>query len=142
MQYETDNIINSHSASVLYVDDETLSLKHFRLLMSPLVNVHVAKNPLEAWQILNTKGQEISIIVSDQRMPFENGLTFLNDVKRQHPQIARILFSAFLSQEVVSSAVSEGAIDGFIEKPCQPERMIEIISALLSQQKVQKLSRS
>jgi len=62
------------------------------------------------------KTKTFDIIVTDYRLPGMDGLEFLKKIKRFHPNVMKVLITAYRSNDVVSEAKRIGVQD-FIEKP-------------------------
>ena len=63
---------------------------------------------------LETK--DYDIIILDYRLPGMNGLEFLKRIQGTHPQVIKILITAYGSKEIFSQAIELGVHD-FIDKP-------------------------
>ncbi len=116
--------------SVLIVDDMADMLKYLsRLIGKTLdVDIHTAPNAETAIDIL--AGGEISIVLSDIRMPKMDGLQFLKKVKELNDQIIVVMMTAFGSIESAVEALKFGAYD-YVTKPFDEERLIHIIRKAL-----------
>ena len=62
------------------------------------------------------KTKDYDIIILDYRLPGMNGLEFLKRIQGTHPQVIKILITAYGSKEVFSQAIELGVHD-FIDKP-------------------------
>jgi two-component system response regulator PhcR len=109
---------NSATASaVLYVDDEARSLKYFALAFGTDFPIRVAASVAEAETVLRLEADRIGVLVTDQRMPVETGVQLLDRVKQRHPQIVRLLTTAYADLEDAMAAVNRGEIHRYILKP-------------------------
>jgi len=54
---------------------------------------------------------DIDCIVSDYEMPGQNGITFLEQVRAEHPELPFILYTGKGSEEVASEAISAGVTE-------------------------------
>ncbi len=108
---------------VLIVDDEPLVLMALReTLESAGFAVDACSSPTQALERL--KDQEYPTVISDQRMPDMSGLDFLQEVRRQYPQTARILITGVLRLNTVVDAINQGQIFRFLAKPWLREELI------------------
>jgi len=57
------------------------------------------------------------VVMSDQRMPGEQGVQFLERARRLQPRIIRILATAFADLDAAISAVNNGAVYKYVTKP-------------------------
>jgi two-component system probable response regulator PhcQ len=102
---------------ILYVDDEEKALKYFKSTLEHRFKILTAINANEGYKIVKKYQQEIAIVVTDQRMPVENGVQFLEKVRILLPKTVRILVTAFSELDVAIQAVNTGAIYKYVSKP-------------------------
>lgn len=109
--------------AVLYVDDEEKSLKYFSRAFGEHFRILTANNAQDGLKLLQAHGPEIGVLMTDQRMPGEKGVWLLEQSRRLHPEIIRILATAFADMEAAIAAVNTGAIYKYVTKPWDPEQM-------------------
>lgn len=109
--------------AILYVDDEEKSLKYFTRAFADTFRVFTAPNAAEGYRILEDHQDEIGVVMTDQRMPGEQGVQFLERARRLRPQIIRILATAFADLNAAISAVNSGAIYKYVTKPWDPQEL-------------------
>ncbi|MCB0735935.1 MAG: response regulator [Bacteroidetes bacterium] len=112
--------------NVLYVDDEAENLIVFRSGFKREFNVFVAESAAEAWSILNE--ELIHVVVSDQRMPVCTGTQFFAELKEKKPSIIRILLTGYADFEDVITAINEGKIYHYINKPWDRSQLQNVIN--------------
>jgi len=112
--------------NLLYVDDEPINLQLFKFNFRQHYNLFLAQSAMEGLEILQNK--DISIVISDFKMPEMNGLEFFTEIKKNAPQIPCILLSAYLETEIKDMSIDVGLVDCFIAKPWKREEVLEIIS--------------
>lgn len=100
---------------MLYVDDEELALEAFKLQFGEEFAIYTAQNSDEALRILDS--EEIAVVVTDQRMPRISGVELLKQVKSIHPDVVRVLITAYTDLEVVIQAINTGNVYRYISKP-------------------------
>jgi two-component system probable response regulator PhcQ len=103
--------------AVLYVDDEEISLKYFSKAMETDFRVLTVVGVSEALQILEEQGDEVGVLVTDQRMPGRLGTDLLAEVRGSWPNIVRILTTAYADLDSAIEAVNSGAIFQYVTKP-------------------------
>ncbi|MFT3730557.1 MAG: response regulator [Hyphomicrobium sp.] len=113
----TTALSEKKNTTILFVDDEPLSLKYFKASIGKYANVRTANSPEAALEILETEGDEISVVVSDERMPRDSGVSFLSDVRKSWPSAVRVLTSAYADIENLQHAINDAAIFRFVPKP-------------------------
>jgi two-component system probable response regulator PhcQ len=104
------------AGTILFVDDEPLSLKYFKASVGRYANVVTANTAEAAMKILEAEGDAISVVVSDERMPRDNGVSFLSNVRKSWPSTVRILTSAYANIDL-QQAINGAAIHRFLPKP-------------------------
>jgi two-component system probable response regulator PhcQ len=112
-----DNIYDYKRYAILYVDDEEMSLKYFSRAFGSSFRIFTANNAEEGLRILADHQDEIGVIMSDQRMPGEKGVQFLERARRLRPRIIRILATAYTDLDAAIDAVNTGAIYKYVTKP-------------------------
>lgn len=103
--------------AVLYVDDERNALKYFERDFGEEFTVITALSAEKAQGILKSKGQEIGILITDQRMPEMTGVDLLAEVRTEWPSLIRILTTAYSDLDSAIDAVNTGAIYKYVVKP-------------------------
>jgi DNA-binding NtrC family response regulator len=115
---------------VLYVDDEPNNLKALkRLFHGESFQLIVSSSPKAALAKIN----EIkpAVVISDYRMPEMPGTIFLKEVKEMQPDSVRIILSGYADLEMAISAINQGNVFRFIEKPWDDEDLKFQIRAAL-----------
>ena len=64
--------------AILYVDDEEKSLKYFARAFGEHFKILTATNAHDGFKLLQERGPEIGILMTDQRMPGEKGVWLLD----------------------------------------------------------------
>src|SRR5581483_10044750 len=81
--------------AILYVDDEEKSLKYFARAFEDQFRVLTAANAQDGLKLLEERGEDIGVLMTDQRMPGEKGVWLLEKSRNLHPNIIRILATAY-----------------------------------------------
>ena len=98
--------------NLLIVDDEPNVISALkRVFIDDPYGVYSANSALEGMEIL--KGNRIKVIISDEKMPEITGSEFLSMVRRDYPDIIRIMLTGHASMK----AINEGEIYRFFLKP-------------------------
>jgi DNA-binding NtrC family response regulator len=118
--------------SVLIVDDDPLILAAFRRVTRDLaVRMRFAATSQEAWAAVNAEVPEV--IIADYRLPDGDGLTFLEKVQTQWPEVKCVLHTG---EAVNRTAV--GLDIPVLAKPCPPETLRELISSVIEDLKAER----
>ena len=108
---------NYQKCTILYVDDEEKSLKYFTRAFGDKFNILSAANAADGYRLLEEHRDEIALLMTDQRMPGEKGVEFLQRARRLHPEAIRILTTAYSDFDVAIDAVNSAAIYKYVTKP-------------------------
>lgn len=111
------------AVNILYVDDEAMALKYFERLVGPIAPVLTAISVEEGKEMLRTRGAEIAVLVSDQRMPGAHGNELLRYAREHHPSIVRMLTTAYSEMGEAIEAINSGEIYRYITKPWDLESL-------------------
>jgi two-component system probable response regulator PhcQ len=103
--------------TVLYVDDEEMALKYFTRAFENRFPILTAVNAAEGYRLLEENRERIGLVITDQRMPGEKGVQFLERARQLHPRAIRILTTAYSDLHVAIEAVNSGAIYKYVTKP-------------------------
>ena len=127
---ELQTQISRHT--ILIVDDEENNLQLLKRTLRNSYNILSAANGVEATKVLQEKGGEISLIVSDQRMPQMTGTEFLKIVNEKYPDIVKILLTGNTDLDIIIQAINECHLYQYVMKPFEPEDLKNMIETGLS----------
>lgn len=114
---------------ILLVDDEEDNLALlYRTLRGPY-NLDKTTSPLRALEML--REQEFELVISDHKMPEMDGVEFLKHVQVEHPNVMRILLTAYSDANILIDAINYAKIYRYIKKPYNPEELQLIVSSAL-----------
>nr|WP_315191393.1 response regulator [uncultured Albidiferax sp.] len=102
---------------ILYVDDEPMALKYFERLINPMAPVLTALSVEEGKAVLQARGAEIAVLITDQRMPGALGNELLRYARDHHPQMVRMLTTAYSELGEAIEAINTGEIYRYVTKP-------------------------
>ncbi|GAF91138.1 unnamed protein product, partial [marine sediment metagenome] len=117
--------MNDERATVLFVDDEERILRSLRMQFRGRYDVLTAGSGAEAIEVV--RGRLVHAVVSDQRMPGMLGAELLSRVRDISPATMRLLLTGYSDMQAIVASVNEGEIFRFIEKPWQPQRLLEAV---------------
>lgn len=112
--------------SILIVDDQQEILNTLERLFKVDYEVYTAISGMDALDIL--KDQEVAVILSDQRMPKMDGVTFLKQTIATHPDTVRLMITGYADIEATIGAVNEANIYQYVSKPFEPEDLKKIVA--------------
>ena len=103
-------------ATLLIVDDEENVVRALRrLFRTEDVNLRFSTDPVEALKMVEE--EEMTVVISDQKMPGMEGIEFLKGVKARSPETVRIMLTGFLDVSAAKEAVNEAEVYRFFLKP-------------------------
>ncbi len=109
--------------AILYVDDEEKALVAFERAFKDSYRIFTATNAQDGLKIIQERGEDIGILMTDQRMPGEKGVWLLERSRQLRPRMLRILVTAFTDMEAAIEAVNTGAIYKYVSKPWDPMQL-------------------
>ncbi|UCS95571.1 response regulator [Echinicola marina] len=110
---------------ILYVDDEENNLQAFKATFRREYKVYLAISADEGRDILKSK--EIDLIITDQRMPEETGVEFLESIIPDYPEPIRILLTGYTDIQAVIDAINKGQVYHYLTKPWEEDYMKTVI---------------
>lgn len=117
------NFAKDEKKTVLIVDDEENNLQLLKRTFRGKYNILTAHNGIEALEIVKQYGEQIALIVSDQKMPVMEGTEFLKKVRETNPQIIKILLTGHVDTDILVSAINDCDLFQYILKPFEPEEL-------------------
>jgi two-component system, response regulator, stage 0 sporulation protein F len=120
----------NNKIKILYVDDEVINLQLFEINLKNKYSVLTAINAIKGLEILS-ENKDISIVVSDMKMPHMNGVEFIKKAKQDYPNIIFYILTGYEITEEIQDALSIGMILKYFQKPYNPKEIeLEIENAL------------
>jgi DNA-binding NtrC family response regulator len=108
--------------AILYVDDERANLDLFRRSFDEDFHVLVAASGPEALELLEG-GDEVGVLVSDQRMVPMAGIELLTRAAARWPNVTRVLLTAYSDRDLLLQAIQLGKVQDYVLKPWRAEEL-------------------
>ncbi|MBX3198420.1 MAG: response regulator [Labilithrix sp.] len=121
--------------NIVLVDDEEVlawSLSNRLARARPSWRVHTANTGEDALERI--RSAPIDLLVADVRMPGMSGLDLILAARSEHPRLPVVVMTAFQTPEI--QRVIGAPYTGFLEKPFEFERLLELVDKALSPQPV------
>lgn len=112
--------------SILYVDDEVNNLSSFRATFRRDYKIFLAESAKEGRKLLGE--EEINIIITDQRMPEETGVEFLESIIPLYPDPIRILLTGYTDIQAVIDSINKGKVYHYLTKPWEEDYLKTVIN--------------
>ncbi len=111
---------------ILVVDDEQRALETYNRTLKRDFKVHCVLSAKDAWEVIYQ--YPVTVILSDQKMPNTTGIEFLKQVKGKHPEIVRIIVSAYTDTQDLIAGINEAGIYQFLSKPWHPDNLKLVVN--------------
>lgn len=109
---------------LICVDDESHMLDTVERVLRQRFQIRKFCDPARALEFLKAHSRDISVIISDFRMPQKDGITFLDESKKMAPNAARILMSGQVEIGDMEIAINQATIHKFVSKPWKQDEFI------------------
>ncbi|HXC44994.1 MAG TPA: FAD-dependent oxidoreductase [Solirubrobacteraceae bacterium] len=133
--------VGSRRPAILVVDDEPAVLaavardlrrgfgERFRVLRAGS-----GPQALEVLRELRARGDQVAMLIADQRMPGMAGTEYLVQARQLVPDAKRVLLTAYADTEAAIAAINEVALDYYLLKPWDPpeEQLFPVVEDLLT----------
>jgi thioredoxin reductase (NADPH) len=89
---------------------------------------------LEVLRALRTRGDQVAMLIADQRMPGMPGTQYLVEARKIVPDAKRVLLTAYADTEAAIAAINTVALDYYLLKPWDPpeEQLFPVVEDLLT----------
>jgi len=115
-------------------DDQSIRWVLEKTLKQAGMQVNVFESADEALDALRGNALAPDAVISDIRMPGSDGLSFLNQFKRTHPETPVLIMTAFSDLDNTVSAFEGGAFE-YIPKPFDIDNVLELVKRACSDPK-------
>jgi response regulator RpfG family c-di-GMP phosphodiesterase len=107
--------------NILVVDDEVPNLRLLRRVLSPDHEIFEADSGAAALKLLES--ENISLIITDQRMPSMTGVQLLEQSLLINPDVIKILLTGYTDVQALIDAINAGNVYKYIPKPWDAEEL-------------------
>ena len=118
---------------ILLVDDEEAVLRTLRRFLSrDGFQVETARNAEDALDQLRS-GLTPQVVISDFRMPGEDGVSFLKRVRKEWPLVQRVLMTGHADISALEEAINASQIYRFLSKPWDERGLLATVRSAVVQ---------
>ncbi len=121
----------SNKYKILYVDDEEINLELFAINFKDSYEVLTAHDGYGGLEVLESN-VDISIVISDMKMPGMNGIEFIKKARQKYPYKKYYILTGFEITNEIKEALSNGLILEYFSKPFEIAKMHRIIAEALN----------
>lgn len=123
----------SLSGNVLLVDDEDIVIGVGKRMLEILgMQVSIARNGMQAVEIIKKGDVDIKIVILDLAMPEMDGIEAMHRMKVFNPHLKILLSSGFAAKDVPHFKELQQDADGFLKKPFQLAALQQCLEEILS----------
>jgi thioredoxin reductase (NADPH) len=99
-----------------------------------IIRVGSGEEALEVLRELVRRGEQVALLVADQRMPGLSGTDYLVGAREVVPTAKRVLLTAYADTEAAIQAINEVDLDYYLLKPWDPpeEKLYPVVGDLLN----------
>src|SRR6201994_126852 len=99
-----------------------------------IVRANSGDEALQALRELVARGEQVALLVADQRMPQMSGTDYLVEARKLVPDAKRVLLTAYADTEAAIQAINEVDLDYYLLKPWDPpeEQLYPVVEDLLT----------
>ena len=137
----TDQAAPERRPAIVAVDDEPAVLaavaRDLRRGFGERFRILRATSGAEALELLGQlrrRGDQVAMLIADQRMPGLPGTEYLVEARKIVPDAKRVLLTAYADTQAAISAINEVALDYYLLKPWDPpeEQLYPVVEDLLT----------
>jgi len=110
--------------SILYVDENEHSLKHFQRLLEPYFHILVATNARDASLTFKAHKQHIAIVVSDFNLAQNKGIEMLGKMKGQKPEALYLVSLRYSELEYTLESFDKDGLYHYLHKPWEGTNLL------------------
>jgi response regulator RpfG family c-di-GMP phosphodiesterase len=114
---------------ILVVDDEAANVRLLERFFRRQFQVITALSGFEALELL--KQHNVSLIISDQRMPGMTGIEFLKQAAQMRQHTVRIILTGYTDVNALVEAINSGVIYKYVTKPWVNEDLQQTVARAL-----------
>jgi thioredoxin reductase (NADPH) len=106
-----------------------------------VVGAASGEEALEVVRELKSRGDELALVLSDQRMPGKLGVDLLAETRDIYPVAKRVLLTAYSDIDAVVRGINEAHLDHYLSKPWDPpeDHLYPILDDLLDSWEAQRI---
>lgn len=120
---------------ILCVDDEPHMLEGMARHLRRHFDVTLATGGEEGLDLIERAGP-FAVVLSDQRMPVMDGVSFLSRVRETAPDTVRILLTGYADSTAAMAAVNRGAVFRFLSKPIETAELHHTLNEAVAHHQV------
>jgi signal transduction histidine kinase len=121
---------------ILYVDDESPNIVVFESTFGDEFEIVCASSGEQALELMDRL--PIGVLLADQRMPGMTGIDLCERVREWHPDVVRILVTAYSDQRTAIDAINRGGLHRYLTKPWDVWEVRQILAEAVTRVQLQR----
>jgi len=99
-----------------------------------IVKAGSGSEALETLQKIKQRNAPVALLLADQRMPGMNGTEFLRQAIKLHPDVRKVLLTAYADTDAAITSINKIGLDYYLMKPWDPpeDNLYPVLDDLLS----------
>jgi len=110
---------------ILYVDDEKPNRVVMKHNLAEEFTLYLSETGRDALDCLER--DFVAVLLADQRMPGMTGVELAERALVSHPEVIRVIITAYSDLEVTIDAINRARVNRFIKKPWTPEELAAVL---------------
>ncbi len=128
--------VRATDCPILYVDDEAPNIVVFESTFGEEFEIVCASSGEQALELLDRL--PIGVLLADQRMPGMSGIDLCERVREWHPDVVRILVTAYSDQATAIDAINRGGLHRYLTKPWDAWEVRQILAEAVTRVQLQR----
>lgn len=127
-------------AHIMIVDDDRNALRALTRTLTArrAHSVDAFESAADAVSHALSGNRLYDIVISDYRMPGDDGITFLKRIKQILPTAARVMLTGYVDRTSLNCAINEARVDRYLEKPVNPDALHTLLANILHEREQHK----
>lgn len=114
---------NEPCGTVAVVDDEEMVVTSIRSYMQLETRHEILTFTVPDQALEELRDVEVDVVVADFMMPEMDGITFLKQMRQDHPRATRVLLTGYADKANAIRGINEVDLYQYIEKPWENDRL-------------------
>lgn len=127
--------MNGDKGRILVIDDELSPRESLRFVLKDIYDVTVACGGAEGLNCISKN--PVDVVIVDIMMPEMDGITTLQEIKKDNPDIEVVILTAYASIDTAKSAIRFGAFD-YLTKPFDKDDVLNVVKRGLEKKRAEE----
>ncbi|MDW3211797.1 MAG: response regulator [Reichenbachiella sp.] len=118
--------------TVLYVDDESIPRIIFDKIFGSKYTTLMAESGPDALEKLAALEDDLTVVITDMRMPGMDGVDFLTEAHKKYNNLACFILTSMSEDDKVNQGVADNLIEKVFQKPLNASEVEAAIEEVVS----------